>query len=413
MCSTARIASFLLALAFLTATALSQSSSAPTAQRFQLKPPPVLVHGSVSVEPAASGVNPVQLPVWNYHVHSTRDGNNYSGLIVGKPPSTTGSSASTSVATQIVPVVLKFDSVATGVDLTTGIFTTGPGQATNTPTMPDPGCFAGSNKLPLRFLTQSPMFETADFNYGGTDVGTTQATDAFQRANFWSEIDKANYHVLLGPVQILPALVLHVPASQGFSVPANLFEPSFSLCGPEGLVNIFWFDPMIVNALSTLPGVNPGTFPMFMLYNSALPIGDPHNLANCCAGGYHSVAVESSGLQTYSPFDFDVSGFFASSANNTAIVSHEAAEWVNDPYLSNATPAWGNTGQVVGCQANLEVGDPLTGDLAPRIAMPNGYTYQLQELAFFSWFFTSKSVGIHGWFSNDDTFFTDAGPVCH
>jgi hypothetical protein len=39
-------------------------------------------------------------------------------------------------------------------------------------------------------------------------------------------------------------------------------------------------------------------------------------------------------------------------------------------------------------------------------------TLNLQELAFFSWFFTSKSIGIHGWFSDNDTFTTDAGPVC-
>jgi hypothetical protein len=44
--------------------------------------------------------------------------------------------------------------------------------------------------------------------------------------------------------------------------------------------------------------------------------------------------------------------------------------------------------------------------------MPNGYTYHLQELAFFSWFFGAPSIGIHGWFSNNGTFLTDAGPVC-
>src|SRR5580765_482383 len=33
-------------------------------------------------------------------------------------------------------------------------------------------------------------------------------------------------------------------------------------------------------------------------------------------------------------------------------------------------------------------------------------------LAFFSWFFDSKSIGIHRWFSDNDTFTTDAGPVC-
>jgi hypothetical protein len=43
-------------------------------------------------------------------------------------------------------------------------------------------------------------------------------------------------------------------------------------------------------------------------------------------------------------------------------------------------------GQVLGCQSNLEVGDPLSGTDAPPIVMPNHFTYHLQELAFFSWF---------------------------
>ena len=52
-------------------------------------------------------------------------------------------------------------------------------------------------------------------------------------------------------------------------------------------------------------------------------------------------------------------------------------------------------GQVTGCQANWEVGDPLSGTLMPPITM-NGKSYQMQELAFYSWFFNKTgdaSVG--------------------
>jgi hypothetical protein len=399
-----------LALCAYAVSALGQSTSAANAHRFQLKPPPVIPHGSTAASTAAP--NAVQLPVWKYNVVSTRDGNTYSGVIVGRRPDTMGSNASVSVPTQVVPIKFVFESVATAVDLNTGIISAAPGKAVSNPVAPDPGCFAGNNDVPLRLLAQSPIFQSADFNFGGTDVGTTQYTDAFQRSEFWSTIDKNNYHVRLGPVQILSPMVVHVPASQGLSLPANIFSPAFNMCGPEGLVNIFYVDSVVLNALSSLPGVNPGTFPMFMMYNTAMPIGDPTNLANCCAGGYHSATVVGSGIQTYSPFDFESSGFFVPSANDTAIVSHEAGEWMNDPYISNATPPWGNTGQVIGCQANLEVGDPLTGSLAPRIAMPNGFTYDLQELAFFAWFFGSPNPGIHGWYSNNATFLTDAGPPC-
>lgn len=401
---------FSLALTFCLCAFTAQAQS-PKNHRFQLKPPPVITHGTAAA--STNGSSGIQLPVWNYHVLSSRDGNKYAGLIVGAPPSTMGSAATVGVPTQVIPIKFEFQSVATAVDLTTGIITTTKGKAESNPTMADPGCFANpNNDVPLRLLAQSPIFKNADFNFGGTDVGTTQYVDAFQRANFWSQIDKDNYHVLLSPMQILPTLVIKVPPTQGLSLPADIFEPDFSMCGPEGLVNLFFVDATVVNAISQMPGVTPGTFPMLMMYNTAMPIGDPTNLANCCAGGYHSAAVAATGLQTYSPFDFDVSGFFVSSANDTAIVSHEAAEWMNDPYINNATPPWGNTGQVVGCQGNLEVGDPLTGSLAPKIAMPNGYTYSLQELAFFPWFFGAPSGSVNGWFSNNGTFLTDAGPVC-
>jgi hypothetical protein len=64
---------------------------------------------------------------------------------------------------------------------------------------------------------------------------------------------------------------------------------------------------------------------------------------------------------------------------------------MNNPFGNNPTPPWGHTGQVGACQNNLEVGDRLTGTEAPRIVMPNGLTYHLQELVFFSWFYSSRS----------------------
>ncbi|HEV2398110.1 MAG TPA: hypothetical protein VGS27_14285 [Candidatus Sulfotelmatobacter sp.] len=383
-------------------------------KRFQLKQSPKIIHNVPGAAPPAPGSSSTQLPVWNYHVVSPRDGNSYTGVIVGSNPQARGSHATTTVAAKLVPIILQFQSVATAANLTTGIITTAPGHAMSNPTAPDNACLTGNNNVPLNLLAHSPIFNSADFNFGGTDVGTTQYTDAFQRAEFWTEINRNQYHTLLGPVQVLPALTVKVPAQYGLSLPANIFQPDFSMCGPEGIVDINFLDAYVTNQLKNLSGVNPGTFPMFMIYNTGMSFGDPTNLGNCCAGGYHSIypGVVANTFQTYSPFDFDVSGFFVSSANDTAIASHEVAEWTNDPYVINATPPWGNTGQVVGCQANLEVGDPLTGSEAPRIHMPNGFTYHLQELAFYSWFFGGPSLGVNGWYSNNGTFLTDAGPPC-
>ena len=92
--------------------------------------------------------------------------------------------------------------------------------------------------------------------------------------------------------------------------------------------------------------------------------------------------------------------------SDASIASHEIGEWMDDPLAYNPTPPWGNVGQVSGCQANLEVGDPLSGTLMPPITM-NGKEYQMQELAFFSWYFNKAndpSVGAGGKFSSNGTF---------
>ena len=86
------------------------------------------------------------------------------------------------------------------------------------------------------------------------------------------------------------------------------------------------------------------------------------------------------------------------------------AEAINDPDTNNATPIWGNIGQVPGGQNNFEVGDPLSpGGIAPTfhqfsVAGANGLTYQLQEMAFFSWFIPGRpSLGAGGKYSNNGT----------
>jgi hypothetical protein len=358
----------------------------------------------------ASGTN--LLPVFNYEEFSSRDGNIYDGVIVGANPSTRGPAAQVTIKAQVIPVILKFHTLGVSFNPKTGIFATASGDRTSDPTKADPGCFAGPTNVPVNAMLQSPIFRTADFNFGGTDVGTTQYIDAFQRGNFWSLIDKDNYHTLLHPTMIAP-ITIDVPAAKGISLNPDVFGPGPGLCGPEGLVEFIFFRNAIATAVSQLKTINPGTFPMLMLYNAAMPVGDPTNINDCCVGGFHSIIPAGPiTFQAYSPFDFDVSGLFTPAGSDSAIASHEVGEFVNDPYLINQTPAWGHTGQVVGCQNNLEVGDPLTGNEAPRIVGKNGMTYHLQELAFFSWFFGNPSLGIHGWDSDNGTFLTDAGPPC-
>lgn len=370
--------------------------------------------GTIQAAIASSGNG--ALPAFLYGVESTRDGNFYSGAIVGNNPFNNGGGTA-SVPTQIVPLILHTHTLGVKISFHNGNFradgkiTTAPGDATFDPTAADNSCLASPNNVPTEVFQQSPIFLPASFNFGGTNVGTTQYIDAFQRGGFWDVINRSTYHTTLSPVQVLDPIVIDVPADQGLAVIPSVF----GTCGNFGIVNINLIDQIVTSSFGQLAssGVNPGTFPIFMLYNAAMSIGDPTNIFNCCAGGYHNaVATSSTTIQTYSPLDFDTTGVFGTSALDTAIASHEVGEWTNDPYVNNPTPAWGHTGQVSGCQNNLEVGDPLTGNLAPLVTMPNGFTYHLQELAFFSWFYGAPSIGVNGWFSDSGIFQQDAGPPC-
>jgi hypothetical protein len=73
----------------------------------------------------------------------------------------------------------------------------------------------GTNVVPA--VENSPIFLTADYTAGTTDLGVMQYGDAMQRAQFWRlPTFSPNYHVLLGTPAIAPTVTLKVTSqSQG------------------------------------------------------------------------------------------------------------------------------------------------------------------------------------------------------
>lgn len=360
-----------------------------------------------------------QLQTFSYTVTSSRDGNVYSGELVGRSPFF-NPDGFTAIGTHVVPLIIVTNSVFAGVD-SNGNVLTAPGVTVFDPTVPDDSCLTAPNDVPLRLLQQSPIFRSFDFNFGGTDVGTTQTTDAFQRGNFFQLISgdnhRVNYHVILSPVRTVEAIVINIPASSGVAYPSAAFGGCPT--GAEAIIDLAVYAPDIVGLFTQLTreGVNPSNLPMFTMHNvvecEAFVAGANCSTLSpntgCCVLGFHDAV----GPQTFASVNFDTSAIFVSPVPDVSTTSHEVAEWMNDPFANNPTPAWGHTGQVSGCQGNLEVGDPLSGTLAPPIFNPqNGFTYHMQELAFFSWFYGTPSVGVNGWFSDNGTFLKDAGPVC-
>jgi hypothetical protein len=332
-------------------------------------------------------VAPPTIPTWSYSVRSSRDGNVYTGSIVGGAPAAGGT---TFVPMEVIPVVWNFFTTA-------GVFTFDP-------TAPDPCSPTGPNtNTALGATLASPLFASkATWNFGGTVVGTnTTFPDAFQRANFWTAGGSAaGYHLRLS-VGVPFKLIINAYGA---------FYVGFSPCGFAGVVDYATWDSFFRNVIYPViygHGVATNTFPLLLFYNVFLQA--PLNPTGpCCVLGYHSAF----GVQTYGITAYNTSGVFGVGAMDTAVATHELLEWVNDPYVNNATPAWGHIGQQSGCQNNYEVGDPLTGTLMP-VVTTNGFSYHLQELAFFSWFFGGPSIGVNGWYSSNGTFLASAGGICH
>ena len=121
----------------------------------------------------------------------------------------------------------------------------------------------------------------------------------------------------------------------------------------------------------------------------------------CCILGYHNGDPNPANPgQTFGIATYEQN--YAFFGHNTATLSHELSEWINDPSIRNLTPPW----QVFGppCQGNLETADPLAGFEVSPVTMPNGVAYYSQEQAYFSWFFGGPFKGAGDLYSSDGSF---------
>ena len=338
----------------------------------------------------AAAVTSTGLQIWTTTLNATKDGGSYPVTMVGKNPST--STVTTNIPTVIIPIIIKI------------------GATTFNPTVADTTCMVAPNNVPKTVFRQSPLFASHAFTMNGVNEGSTQYIDAFQRANFASRA--ATYHTKLATITVKSPQTFTVPTGSGSVNPTSTFGnggcgPNHNPAGLFGIMDINVFDPWVTGTALPTAQVTPNQLAILLLYNVVMSFGAP-TVANCCILGYHGATAGPPNGQTYSPMEFDQTGIFGASVNDTSVSAHEIGEWMDDPYGNNPTPAWGGIGQVSGCQGNLEVGDPLSGTLVPPVTMTsNNYTYHLQELAFRSWFYNSQtdpSIGAGGKFSNNGTF---------
>jgi len=320
------------------------------------------------------------VPLGQYSFTASKDGQNYTVVVVGTSPVSQPLTGST-INAVVVPLRVTI------------------GATTFDPTVPN-SC--DSNISGLTRFRQSPLVnDVPDLTMDDIDLGKVQFINGQRRAEFWTTIqgspayqNELNYS-FASPYTLTAAVVAGHGTTAG------------SGCAEIGILSTNWLDGIlqstVLPALTSSGVVSPTAVVLFLFKNTVQSDSDPPNASSCCILGYHSAV--GAPVQTYATIDWDTSGNF-SDVSDASIASHEIGEWMDDPLAYNNTPPWGNVGQVSGCQANWEVGDPLSGTLMPPITM-NGKQYQMQELAFFSWYFNKggdPSVGAGGKFSSNGTF---------
>jgi hypothetical protein len=332
--------------------------------------------------------------MFSYTIKSAIDGNTYTGAMVGRSPFFHGA-RTTNIKTVVVPIIVKMKDG--------GVFD---------PTKTDAACSLAVT--PSSLVQNSPIFKTHDFVLNGIDVGTSQYIDAFQRASFWTnvQVTGSRYHNVMSPITVASPVTFSPATGQGKTFAKGFFVGQTCALG---VVDTAVLDSFLQNtaipSLVTQGVVSPTSFPFFIFYNVVQAEGgDDPTVDPCCILGFHNAFGFP--VQTYGIADFDLTGVFTDSSD-TSTIAHEVGEWMDDPLGGNPVPAWGHIGQQPNCQNNLEVGDPLSGTNIPGVLMPNGFTYNLQELVFFSWFYRQNpSLGTNGDFSDNGAFTVDAGPVC-
>ena len=229
----------------------------------------------------------------------------------------------------------------------------------------------------LSLTTESPLWDKVNF---GVDV--TQFTDAIQRAEFFQQDRDVDTHTILKDPRVLNALVVFVPGDDG-----NIYVNTQTGAFLAVLDSEFW-----AFQLETILQLADFKFDSFaMLLTKNMSIAPNADITQGLVGGFHDALIYTdangnpTAAQTFEWSSWNDLDLFGDTFADILPLSHETAEWMNDPFGTNPTPLWQIPGFPPGtCQGNLEVGDPLAGVPFPVIL--NGFEYHPQDVALLQWF---------------------------
>ncbi len=303
---------------------------------------------------------------WTFQYTDPTNHVTYPITMVGSDPRAGGS---TTIPVVIIPVKLNFLAAGQNTSVLNDYFGTDPGfRAT-----PVTHSFDGTAKVGRTLA--SPIFQANgyDATLGGDNA---QYGDAFMRAQF-GKIG-TSYHVRLS-TSVLPTQTLDVPAEKGVAY----VRPAGAL---TGIAEVTWFSTQLQRLMGSL-NVSAKTLPLFLTDNVLLY---QKTYDNCCILGYHGAGMpighgagsaNGQGAQpvqtfaysayvtpgTYSGFLSDYTGTRTAPKPTRGLadihaLSHEIAEWLDDPFVNNAVQPWRvSSAPQYGCTGLLEVGDPVVG----------------------------------------------------
>jgi hypothetical protein len=189
-----------------------------------------------------------------------------------------------------------------------------------------------------------------------------QLQDATMRAQF-NKTGSSSYHLRLNPV-VHDAITIVVPSRQGLV--------GQSPNGVHGaLIESQWWGTRIQNLNSSLGYIDPTHLPLYLTHDVLL---FRHELSNFFIVGFHgtSSAVHGNGNQPVQTFAWATylspggadrpDGGTNWAIQDIHILTHEIAEWADDPFNNNFVEAWSTTtAPQYGCNSFLETGDPVIG----------------------------------------------------
>ena len=312
-----------------------------------------------------------QLPQWTYTYKSSKNNQTYNAVMVGTDPSKTNSS--TTVTVGIIPVKMVY----------------GPsnGNMTFDPTTP-----YVSNVSTVQLLQKSPLFSSyIDWVQGGTDLGTNEYIDAYQRGDFWISVQSnTNYHIKLKGV-IGPVQTINVAQGQGL-VETNPLGGGYKI----GTMDINAFDAQLQTFIRNIHQIQPNILPLFVTYNVYLTEG------GCCIGGYHDANGIAPGGQTYGMTTVmeQAQNGQAIFAQDISAASHELGEWLMDPFVNTQNA----------CGGIMENGDPLEGktNYGTYPYKVQGFTFHPQDLVFVTYFGAPANTSVN----NFTTFQGENEAIC-